>query len=244
METLFPNLARHVLDRDALVFFDFEGTERSAHAIALAVVIIPKEPGTLDGEEKGISFSRYILTAERITPIITRLTGITNALLKKEGQPFDKVLLTFRELLSPYKKPLFISYGNNDIKILTRSINRTLAFERETEKLVLKNYFDFQNYIKDYLVSPKGQPLSVSKLMDFYSLSPAGEYHDPLVDSLSLRSIYSSFVKSADKTAEDVLSCYPNNRNLIAPAKRLADLLLAKKKVTIEDFRKEIKDSL
>jgi hypothetical protein len=240
----FPALSAKVRPADALVFFDFEGTQFSHKAIALGLLLVPKKKGDLFSGETPVPYSCYLQTKDSIGPLVKKMTGITPQLLREKGVTFSKMLSDVKELLVPYSEPLFVSYGKNDTMMLSRSLDFGKPEEVKDRLYLFQHYFDFEAYLSRYLVGPDGMPLSIHRLLDLYQIPTEGRLHDPLSDSRALLSIYQAFVRDEKESVDRVLSCYGSNRILWKPAKALADQLLEKGSVTLDDFRKEIAKSL
>lgn len=240
----FPSLSAKVRPSDVLVFFDFEGTQFTHKAIALGLLLVPKKEGELFSTTKPLSYSCYLKTKDRIGPLVQKMTGITPDLLKEKGIPFSDMLTQVRALLTPYQHPLFLSYGKNDTEMVSRSINYQHPEEVQERAYLLRHYFDVENYLARYIVGKDGMPLSVGRLLEFFQIPAEGKLHDPLADSKALLSIYRAFVSDEAKTIDRVLSCYPDNRTLLKPAKELANLLLSQGSVSVDDLRKEIGKAL
>lgn len=243
MTERFPFLDRKVGTADLLVFFDFEGSSLSHHAIAIGVVAFKKENSSLLPTGKAFSYRRYIQSPEKVGPVVERLTGITDDLLAREGVPFLTMLKELNDCLRPYKRKAYLSYSDMDLHILSRSVGKT-TLEQDFLAHVRKSYVDFHRYLGRFLVDPHGQSLSVGKLMDRLGLKAEGTPHDPLYDSTALAMIYERIVSDQEAFLEWIRKDFVHNRNLHSVERKLALMTLEKGSVTTADLLSLIKEEL
>ncbi|MFA6829867.1 MAG: hypothetical protein WCR67_04115 [Bacilli bacterium] len=242
----FPNLHQKLADCDALVFFDMEATQFSREGISIGCVIVPVSltNGNFKIVGNEITYTSLIKSHKKIGKLVTNLTGITEEKLSEEGRDFDLVLKEIIDILRSFKKKTYISYGHGDIGILEATIDKKQEYQVEFLQHIKKNYLDFYSYLKQFIVDKKGQALSVEKLISFYGIDKTLTLHDPLSDSVYLKKIFFSFICNNEKTVDDVMGCFKNNRGMNSVWKKLSFLVLEQGKATTEDLRNLIKLAL
>jgi DNA polymerase III epsilon subunit-like protein len=243
--TEFPVLSKKVAPAELVVFFDFEGTQFSHKAIAVGINAYEKNAGDLfplNGEV--ISYKAYIQTRDKIGPVVKKMTGIDEGLLKKEGKPFATVIKEIINLTRNYPKKVYISYGEMDLKILFGSLNFHDDYQASFFRHVTRNYLDFHEYISRFLIDENGQSLSIEKLLNYYHLMEKGSAHDSLFDSKALMDIFLSYIKSPNRTIDEVIATYGNNRNVKNINRELVLKLIRKGKVEYSDLKEAIANTL
>ncbi len=231
----FPVLGKRIREADLLIFFDFEATEYTHRAIALGIVAYGKEPGSLLPGREAFRYRRLIRTKDTIGKIVEEMTGITCERLEREGIDFSSCLKEVIDLCRKSSKKAYLSYSWMDMKILQNSIGEA-SFEMDFFHHVRKCYVDLHDYLSHFLVDPRGQSLSVAKLLSRLSIPFAGERHDPFYDSLALAEIYKRIVTEKKTFLDEILRSYAANRQLSDVDHELAALLAEKGTATREDL--------
>lgn len=241
MTETFPELSKKVQGRDLLVFFDFESTGFSHQAIALGAVAysLPSEDSLLLGK-KAFSFQRLIRPKEKIGWVVENLTGLSDALVQKEGLPLATVLKEWIDLLRPFSNKLFLSYSGMDLFTLKNSLGES-PMEEQFYAHVKNNYLDFKKYLDRFLCDENGQSLSLLSLAKRFSVTLEGVPHDPLTDALTLSRVYDSIVSNEGRFLEECLLDYPKNRHLNFLEKKLILEVLKGKTLTFEQFKEALR---
>lgn len=234
-------LRQRIHESDCLVFFDFEAASPSHTIIAIGMNILPKKENSFDFQyDSEVLYGRLIQNQNPISDIVQSLTGITSERLEKEGIPFIDSVKEIKDLLRPYHKKSYFSYGKSDIQFLKNTIDiseESLQFF----KSITNRYIDLMNYLSHFIVSDKGQPLSLHGFADLYNIKPEHPYHDPRTDSEVLKEVLLDFYLKEDITVNEILKHYNRLKNPDLD-KKLATLLLEGKDK--KDAIKEIKRAL
>lgn len=233
----FETLKKKLGCSELLIFFDLEATQINHKAIAFAMVCANKNKDEITfNKNDGFTYFNYIKTEDEIGPIVEEMTGIHKNILDEKGISFHQAVIEISKVLRPYKYRKFISYGNTDLEILSKSIDNNNETEVNFFRNITKNYLDFHSYIMQRIVDSKGSSYSLKALADKYGIHEKGKPHDPLFDSLLLRDIFLSYVQEEDKTLAFALEHYKNNKCFSAINRQLALMLLEKGEVKKEEL--------
>ena len=212
-----------IIDSDCLVFFDLEATQFGHHAIAIGMVIVPKRPGTLwETYGEPITYKRYLTTEEAIGKVVIDMTGITKEILDKEGIPFGESIKEINDLLRPFRRCVYLSYGKEDVMFIQRTLDFRQRYQGAFFAQLTHHYLDLQTYLGHYLIGERNNFLSVSRLMALYGIEPRGNYHDPLTDSYAIEDILKAFYEQKDRTLFLILDNYERLRKIPGLDKKLA----------------------
>ena len=109
-------LAKILKGHKYLCFMDFEGTQISHEMIALGAVLCTLDKkGNIKKEKE--SFKIYVKPKNKVGNFVTKLTGITDEQLAKEGVSFNKAMNDFKKYCGmAFKKTTFLTFGNHDAR--------------------------------------------------------------------------------------------------------------------------------
>ena len=141
-----------------------------------------------------------------------------------------------------FKKTLFVTFGNHDIRILNQSCSYNLDAPKELCDIIKKNYFDFQSLISEFVKDDIGNPLSLTHYLELFGIEFDGKAHDPMYDAVNLAKLYSVFLKEKDIVLEQY--CKVLNRSNIGPepVNKAIKKLLNGESVSPEEFKQFIKE--
>ncbi len=182
-----------ISSKDVLSFFDFEATQFSNEPIQIGLVAYSKDFQML------FSYQSYIKTSVHVEPLVRRMTHITDAVLEKEGKDKTVVLKEIVNLLRPYQKKAFLSYGDQDLRILKHFISKE-TFTYQYYSHIYKNYFDFQKYVSSLLFN-KNEFLSLADLCSIFDVTNLNP-HEAYSDALSLATLYQKILKDEKESTE------------------------------------------
>jgi len=224
-----------------LLFIDFEGTQFSHEIIAIGAVLVKCDEECVPCCPPK-TFKCYIKSNAKIGSLVTNMTGIDNKLLDNEGISFTEAMRKLNEFLGEASKDLkVLTYGNQDARMLMSSLRHIKdsdndAFLKSFVIYLKRNTVDMGAFFSRYIRGKKNELISLIKLRDYFGIKPAGNSHDPLVDSLDLYHIYLAF--TTDKKL--IISSYKRIlrvSNIVPdPIKHIVISLLNDKTVTPEDF--------
>lgn len=227
--------------KNAIVFFDLEGTQFSHKMIAISMVGFEIVDSIHTGKKLFEYFS-YVNSNDEVGNTVTKITGIDSSLLKEKGKNINDVIYEINILLRPYHR-LFISYGNHDLYILKNSLesNETMInFFRN----IKNNYLDFHAYLEKRIVNEKGTSYSIQGLLDLFSIKMNGTFHNPKFDSLCLKEIYEYYTSNPEKMANLSMMNIINNKDNKKILTSLTEYLIDKGSVNKDYLFELVKENL
>lgn len=229
-------------DYKYIVFLDFEGTQTSQEIIAIGAIKVK-----LDAKNHITKvypgFKKYVTAKNEIGPIVVKLTGIDEELLKNEGIHF---LIALKELEKYVGKDdaKFFVYGNYDMHLLHSTAINYEANDFPFIQNIYKNKVDFSIILSKFVRSNKNTQLSLVDALRVFEENIDPNQHDPLSDSINLMNLYEAFITKKNilkKEYEKVLTSTPN---LPTPYIKITKKLLSEEKVTYKDFQTYIEEDL
>ena len=226
----------------SLVFLDFEGTQFSHEMIAIgAAHVVIDRHGYIKKHKK--PFRIYVKAHNRVGKIVTDLTGITDDVLKKQGVSFFTAMSELKKYCGlAFRKSSFITFGNHDMKILSSSISYSFDFPKEIVQCIQQNYIDFSAFISEFMRDDKGNPLSLIRYCDAFSVKQAGPAHDPAVDAENLAWLYDATMRHSEILLDEYKKVLKSFNHFPQPVSNVIKKLANNENVTSDEFDKEIKD--
>ena len=239
------SLRKVIGNRKSLVFIDLEGTQFSHEMIAIGAVKVDLHK---DCSVKKIhkKFYRVVLAKNKVGRVVVELTGLTDEIVKKEGVRFRNAILDLKKYVGrDFNKTLFIAYGNHDARILAQSLIYNLDAPTEDVKIMIKHFFDFSDWISNYVRDDNFNTYSLSNMLNLFEVEFIGEKHNAFADTINLVRLYDAIIKRNDILTEQYVKTLSKAHGLNEPVSTLIKRLLVEKKTTsYEDFYKIIKYSL
>ena len=234
----------HLKGRKYILFIDFEGTQFSHEMIAIGAVL-----ATLDKKNRIKSlkepFKVYVKAKNKIGNYVTELTKITEEMLKKEGVSFNEALLSLKKYLgTKWRKSLFVTYGNHDMRILNQSIAYNFQYPKDFCSQFHKSYWDFAAFLSDFLRDEKGNPYSLVRSCELFNVEVAEPTHDPRSDAINLARLYDAFIANYDIVHENYKRAIVYTHHLPEPLKMVVDKLNKGETITPEIYDELIKEYL
>lgn len=167
-----------------LLAIDLELNQPSQKIIEIGAAI-----GDTDSSAVLDSFSKLVTIDERVSPYITKLTGIKQHEIDKDGisllNAFEE-LLAFKTKYEPFINP--VVWGGNDVLFLTNQI-------KEQYNLDIKDFgrrvIDAKTVYVTYRISKKLQPSGgLAKAMTKFGLKFEGKKHRAKDDAINTLKIY------------------------------------------------------
>jgi len=237
-------VAKILRGRKTILFFDLEATQQSSEVIEIGAVGATVNPdGTIRKLAKG--FSCYVKARHPIGHIVTKLTGITQDTLNKQGLIYHEAITRFQKYVSRFKGGvLFASYGNNDIKILEMSAYANFDEGADFVQQIKKNYIDLSAFFGQYIRTEIGNPYSLSNCLKLFDVPFAGTAHDALADAMSLERLYDAFVNQQGVVKELYKQTLSHHHSLPKPVAKVMAELAAGNTVTPERYDEFVAESL
>lgn len=241
---LMKELQRIIKDRRCLLFIDLEGTQISHEMIEIgAYKVILKDDLTPKKVFK--PYHAYVLAKHRVGPIVTKLTGITDLKLKKEGIPFRTVLEQLKKYLGKdYDRALLVSYGSQDARIILASSENNMDASTDQARYLSRHFFDFGEFVARFVRDESGNMLSLTNALKTFEVPFEGTAHCALDDAYNLFLLYKAFVERTDITKSHYKSVLSKLHHLPTPIRMVLNRLTAGETVTPEIWDKLVEDSL
>ncbi len=237
-------LKQKLKDKKYICFLDLEGTQFSHEMIALGAVL-----ATLD---KNLHIKRlkpgihiYVKAKNKIGSYIEKLTNISEETLKEKGVSFYKAMSDLREYCgSAFKKCIFMTFGDHDMKIINSSVQYNLAYPKDVIEQIHHNYMDYAAFISDFIRDENNNVLSLINYCKHFNIPFEGEQHNPLYDALNLAKLYDAFLDNKDIVLHDYLIRLAHYPHLPTPIKKAMEKLSIGHDVDYDSFLKDIRDYL
>ena len=229
-------------NRRYIAFLDFEGTQFSHEMIALGGVLCSlNKEGKIKKMKKPIKL--YVKAKNPIGNYVVTLTGITQYVLDVKGISFKKAMEELKKYLGlHFKKCVFMTYGNHDMRILGQSISHNLDFPKEICQQIQKNYVDFSAFIGEFIRDDNGNPLSLIHNCELFGVEQAGTAHDPSVDAINLANLYNAFLSKPELVAEEYEKSLFRTAKMPTPIVRFLKRVEKGDNVDRTDLREEIEE--
>lgn len=237
-------LERKLQDHRCLVFIDLEGTQATHEIIEIgAYKVILRDDLTVKKVFK--PYHAFVLAKHRVGPIVTKLTGITDLQLKREGIPFRTVQIQLKKYIGKdFKNPLFVSYGPTDATMFLASSENNMDASTDEARFVARHFFDLASFIGQYVRDENGNPYSLTNALKTYGIEFEGTAHSALADAYNLLLLYQGFLEKKEITLRHYMKLLGNASHLAEPVADIVRRLAKGKTVTPEDFRQIVEDCL
>lgn len=225
-----------------ICFLDFEGTQFSHEMIAFGAILVSlNKDGTIAKQKKPIK--QYVKCKNQIGKFVKNLTGITEKDLEKYGIDFATAIKDIKKYCGiNFKKTIFMTFGNHDIRILNQSSSYNLNSPKELVDVIKKNYVDFQAVISEFVKDDNGNALSLTHYLELFGIEFDGTAHDPLYDAVNLARLYNVFLKEKDIVLEQYLKVLGRANFGPQPVSKAVHKLVNGEAVTPEEFLDLLKD--
>ena len=228
-----------------ICFLDFEGTQFSHEMIAFGAVFATIDKNQqIKNHKEPIRF--LIKSKNKVGSFVENLTGITDYDLDKRGISFEQALLEIKKYcgLLHFKKTLFVTFGNHDLKILSSSCSYNFNYSKEIVTQIQRNYFDYQAFISEFVKDSNNNPYSLENYLNAFHLNFDGTPHDPAYDALNLMYLYDAFLKNRDIVISEYEKVLANMPHLPKPVSEIVKILVSGKDVTYVEFLDKIREYL
>lgn len=235
-------LDRLLKNHKYVAFLDFEGTQFTSEMIAIGAVVCSLDK---NGQIKKMKkpFKIYVKAKNKIGKYVIQLTGITEEKLANEGVPFSKAMTELKKYIGlNFKKCSFITFGNNDMRILNQSISYSLDYPKEICSQIQKNYVDYSVFISEFIKDDKGNPMSLVHYCEYFNVPEAGTAHDPEIDAINLANLYNAFLTKKDLVLDGYKKTVSKAKHLPDPVKVIVQKLANGEDVKSEEFEEQLKE--
>ena len=228
--------------RKYLCFLDFEGAQFSHEMIAYGAYFT-----TLNKEGQIVKAKNpirsYVKCKNSIGKFVRELTGITEKDLEKYGVDFATAIHQIKKYCGlNFKKTMFVTFGNHDIRILNQSCSYNLNAPQELCDIIKKNHFDFQSVISEFVKDDNGNPLSLTHYLETFGIEFDGTAHDPMYDATNLAKLYNVFLKEKDIVLNQYCKVLARSNVGPEPVNKAVKKLLNGESISPDEFKQFIKD--
>ena len=237
-------LDKHLNFVKTLCFLDLEGTQFSHEMIALGAVKVSIRK---DGSIKKIHRGMYTLvkSKNRIGHVVTELTGITDAKMKKEGISFRAAIDELKKYMGrEFTKSKYVTFGSHDLRIISQSLAYNLDAKKEDVMVLIKHNFDLAEFLSNYVKDENNNTYSLANFLKVFGLDFKGTQHNALSDALNLAYLYDAFLKNQDIVKDEYKKVLGKMRHLPEPIHQAIKKLSEGESVTPEEFDQYIENSL
>lgn len=224
-------------------FLDYEGTQFTQEIIAIgAIKCLLDNKNHIKKVYPG--FKKYVKAHGQVGQVVTKLTGITSQKLEEEGLNFLYANKYFQKYVGNHANIKYITYGNFDMRLLHQTALIAGIGDTPFVKSIFKNYIDFSAILGHFVKSKKGTQLSLLDTLKLFNVTPDGEPHDPLFDSMNLMKLYKEFLNNRALVIKEYTKVLLNNHVYPAPISKVIKDLKTKGTATKEDFIKYIGEDI
>ena len=237
-------LDKHLNYVKTLCFLDLEGTQFSHEMIALgAVKVSIRKDGTIRKIHRGIY--TLVKAKNKVGSVVTDLTGITDAQLKKDGISFRQTIDMLKKYMGrDYSKCKYVTFGSHDIRIISQSQAYNLDVKKEDVQILIKHNFDLSEFLSTYVKDENNNNYSLANFLKVFHLEFKGTQHNALMDAINLAYLYDAFLKNKDIVKEEYIKVLAKMRHLPDPVHDVLQQLVEKKNVSYDDFENYVDQSL
>lgn len=237
-------LDKHLNNVKTLCFLDLEGTQFSHEMIALgAVKVSIKKDGSIKKIHRGIY--TLVKAKNRVGNVVTDLTGITDAQLKKDAISFRQTIDMLKKYMGrDFTKCKYVTFGSHDIRIVSQSLAYNLDAKKEDVQVLIKHNFDLSEFFSNYIKDENNNTYSLANFLKVFNLEFKGTQHNALMDAINLAYLYDAFLKNKDIVKDEYVKVLGKMRHLPEPVHDVLQDLMEKKTITYEDFEHYIEESL
>ena len=237
-------LDKHLNNVKTLCFLDLEGTQFSHEMIAMgAVKVSIKKDGSIKKIHRGIY--TLVKSKNRVGNVVSDLTGITDAQLKKNGISFRQTIDMLKKYMGrDYTKCKYVTFGSHDLRIIAQSLAYNLDAKKEDVQILIKHNFDLAEFASNYVKDENNNNYSLANFLKVFGLEFKGTQHNALSDAINLAYLYDALLKNKDIVKDEYKKVLAKMRHLPDPVHDVLKDLASGKTVTPEDFEHYVEESL
>ena len=238
------DLEKALRGNKCLLFVDLEGTQTTHEMIEIgAYKVILRDDLTVKKIFK--PYHAYVLAKHRVGPIVTKLTGITDLKLKKDGIPFRSVQQQLKKYLGKdYNRCLLVSYGSQDAHIILSSAENNMDASTDEARFLSRHFFDLAEFIARYVRDDNGNLYSLTNALKIYGVSFEGTAHSALADAYNLLLLYKAFVEHPEITAGEYKKLLAHYSHGPLPVLRMVQAINRGETVSPQDWDRLIFEAL
>jgi len=230
-------------DFKTIIFIDFEGTQTSQEIIAIGAVKCDIDAKN-QVKKTYNGFKVFVKAKNKIGPIITRLTGITEPLLKEQGVSFEVALNKLHKYIGTNLNVKFLSYGSFDLRLVHQTSSLNGMERHPIVQAFNKNNIDFASIFQHYVKSSKHEQLSLIDGLKLFKITPIEGIHDPITDSRNLILLYQACLNNKKILQEEYKKLIVADPHLPKPVAKAITKLVKDGNLNKKEFDKYIEEDV
>ena len=237
-------LQRALRGKKCLLFIDLEGTQITHEMIEIgAYKVLLRDDLSIKKVFK--PYHAYVQAKHRVGAVVTKLTGITDLQLKREGIPFRLVLAQLKKYLGKdYDSALLVSYGSQDALIIRASGENNMDAPKEDSRNLARRFFDLAEFAHRYVKRSDGNQYSLTDILKLYGVEFEGTAHNAQADAYNLFLLFKAMIEHPEITKEEYKKAIATITHLPAPIVKTIRALSAGKTVSPEEFDQWVKEAI
>ena len=238
-------LERKLLDHRCLIFIDLEGTQTSHEIIEIgAYKVLLRDDFTVKKVFK--PYHAFVLAKHHVGPIVTKLTGITDLQIRRDGIPFRTMQVQLKKYIGKdFKNPLFVSYGPTDATMFLASSENNMDASTEEARFVARHFFDLAAFIGQYVRDDKTNSIySLTNALKAYGVEFSGTAHNAQDDAYNLLLLYQAFLSEREITLDHYMKTLARTAHMPEPVAEAVRRLSRGETISPEAFRHIVEESL
>ncbi|MCR5349043.1 MAG: exonuclease domain-containing protein [Bacilli bacterium] len=237
-------LQKAIRGKKCLLFIDLEGTQLTHEMIEIgAYKVLLRDDLTVKKIFK--PYHAYVLAKHRVGPIVTKLTGITDLKLKKEGIPFRLVQQQIKKYMGKdYEEAILVSYGTEDAHIILSSAENNMDASVDDARFLARRFLDFADFLARFVRDPNGNTLSLTNALHAYGVEFEGTAHSAQADAYNLFLLFKAFKEKPEITKEHYKNTLAVRGHVAPPIQKVIRALSSGKTVTPEDWDAYVLEAL
>lgn len=220
--------------KKCLLFLDLEGTQYSHEMIEIgAYKVVTKEDGSI--KKVFPPYHAYVLAKHHVGPFVSKLTGLSDLKIRREGISFRQVQQQLKGYLGKdYEHCVPIAYGNEDAHIFLCSAENNMDASMEEARAFTRRFFDYAEFFGQYVRGADGNIMSLTRALNAMDVQFAGEAHSAQDDAFNLLQLHKAFLEKPDLILKYYKYALSRNPRVPKPVRRLIERLNAGETVTPE----------
>ena len=224
--------------KKTLLFLDLEGTQFSHEMVEIgAYKVVLRDDDTVKKVFK--PYHAYVLAKHHIGPIVSKLTGLTDLKIRREGIPFRLVQQQLKKYLGKdYETCVPIAYGTEDAHIFLASAENNMDASMDDARFFARRFFDFADFFGQYVRGNDGNILSLTRALAAMEVEFEGTAHSAQADAYNLLLLYQAFISRPDLIRKYYKNAVSRNPRVPRSVRKIIEKLNNGETVTPEEWDK------
>lgn len=231
---IFNSVVKNV---KALVFLDLEGTQFTGEVIEIgASLAVLDKDGSIKKTSK--PYRRYVKAHSKIGAIVTRITGIEQETLNRQGLTFAHAIKELHDYVGKYwNSCLFVTFGNGDKHMLQSSFEMNPEANKEYMGNLFKKNWDLLAFLSQYIKDENGNCYSLTNFLKVFGVEFEGQAHDAYADARNLQKLYEEAIRHPEVFEDHYRKILQGYSHMPAPIAKVMKKLNRGETVTPEQYQ-------